>query len=98
MKKYFLLTIFSFVISCAPNSGYLGSLGCVASVQDQKIAESLFNSWTTTLSDIPFYKAKELFGCHYVPEAKIYSYKTFVNEKLILVVNGEAVTYVDYYH
>jgi hypothetical protein len=63
---------------------------------DRNTAKSYYPSWGATLVEKETYnRVKKKFSCNYRPSDYIYSYKTFLDTKYILVRDGEAVTYIE---
>jgi len=93
MRKLFLFAIFSLATSCT--QGLFGNVCTTAPAHVQEAAQSYYDSFGTTISSMSYQEAKKTFGCYYRNGDKVYSYKTFWGEKLILTRFGEVITYAE---
>jgi hypothetical protein len=92
MKKLFILFLLP-LFSCIS----IDRAGCVRVLEyDRNLAKSYYESWGVSVVDSETYdRVKKKFVCNYYTGDYIYSYKTFLNTKYILVHDGEAVTYIE---
>ena len=90
MKKIFLLPILLLITSCQGINGY-----CDVTQWKQQEAQSMYNSFGTTLFEMTPEEASKTFGSCYYKGDDIYVYKTLWGKKFILARYGKAVTYVE---
>ncbi len=72
-------------MSCIPPSEY-----------EKNLAQSYYDSFSARLVDVKTHeRLMRKFACEYRAGDDIYSYKTFLDMKYILVRNREAISYVE---